>query len=498
MRTDSAIDDGGERRHQASGQGAGKRAKERAQSPEDLSPGYSEGGGLVSQRHRVARFWDDVVNTFFAGGVPHLEVPELRRWFGAYAAIGRGAVAADAFPEPYIGPLAPEVGQPRVVALGLNPGEVDLAFQGRDGIFSKEMRERGGFSRWAVTAPYLREPWRSAHHHNRYHAGLHNFARQWLDDPSCRSEEILVFELFPWHSDKVTRRMRPDPELVDRFVWGPLSEVEAEVIFAFGKEWGGLAERIGLPEQRHAVHFSVPTRQLRVFQLHSGQQLAVVWQPGYSGPPGPTDVAALRTGLSSVAPTRRTKLQRQRPAFDAPPSRLSALTERAPDTRAPSTVDADNDDVRHAHLHAFARHASAGLIPLGFGPVRVPSSLRFLAVRWPRDLWYRELTQQGDLHVNITLDSVSLRVHIDAYHGDRRRNEAEFDRIRDAIESLLLEQLPSFTTIDWRAAGRGANQVCAVTAPGGLERRSPEEDARWVVAAAEAWLLALRRHPSTP
>ena len=50
--------------------------------------------------------------------------------------------------------------------------------------------------------------------------------------------------------------------------------------------------------------------------------------------------------------------------------------------------------------------------------------------------------------------------------------------------------------IDWRAAGggRGANQVCAVTAPGGTDRGSPCDDAAWVVATARAWLQVLADH----
>lgn len=452
----------------------------------------------MSRRREVASFWDDVVRSFFAGGSPHLELPELRRWFAVYAGKGRGVVTTEAFPEPYIGPLSPEAGEPRVVALGLNPGEADLAFQGRSGVFRWEIDAWGGFARWAVSAPYLREPWRSRHRHNRYHAGLRSFAQAWTGDPSVRSEDVLVLELFPWHSDKVTARMRPDLELVDRFVWAPLSEVETEVVVAFGKEWGAVAERLGLLEQAHGAHFRVPTRQLRVFELPSGQRLAVVWQPGYSGPPGPDDVGALQWALGLAGTPQRPGTAARSPSLVrwSVPSRVESRTS-AQRANMRSARSGEGEAPRRAHLHAFARHATLDLLPLGFGPVRVPTSLRFMPVRWPEDLWYRALTQQGDLHLNVTADSVSFRVHIDAVHGDRHRNEAAFDRIRGAVEEDLLALLPSFDAIDWRAAGRGrgANQVCAVSTQGGTARAEPERDAAWVAAVGGAWLQVLRRHP---
>lgn len=186
---------------------------------------------------------------------------------------------------------------PKLVALGLNPGEADLAFQGPGGVFADEYVRLGGFSAWAVTAPYLREPWRSAHRRNRYHEHLRTFARRWLRDPNARSEDVLVFEMYPWHSDAVTAVIAPDRRVIDEFVWKPIAELHVEHVFAFGAPWSRFAERLRLPEERLVLNLAVPTRRVRVFKLASGQRLVVCWQPGYNGPPGEADVAGLREGL---------------------------------------------------------------------------------------------------------------------------------------------------------------------------------------------------------
>ncbi|MDX6244537.1 MAG: hypothetical protein QOE76_2260 [Frankiales bacterium] len=254
----------------------------------------------MSRRDDVAAHWDDVVARFFKSEDPHRNDGELAEWFSGYAGAGRGTVTTEAFPEPYLGPLSTAAGQPRVVALGLNPGEADLRFQGRDGVFAGEIAERG-FSQWAVTEPYLREPWAGAHRRNRYHEGLRTFARRWTGDPDVGSRDVLVMELFPWHSDKVTATMSPSPRLIDRFIWQPIAELDVPVVFAFGAPWRRVAGALGLPELDVASDFSTPARRLRVFALPGGQRLVVVWQAGYAGPPGAPDVALLTRALGAVA-----------------------------------------------------------------------------------------------------------------------------------------------------------------------------------------------------
>jgi hypothetical protein len=120
----------------------------------------------------------------------------------------------------------------------------------------------------------------------------------------------------------------------------------------------------------------------------------------------------------------------------------------------------------------------------------------YLPVRWPSGLWFREHTQQNDLHVFVYPERVAVRVHIDAFHGDRGLNDRAFDLVREAVEERLLRELPAgSSTPDWRAAKGGNNQVCEISHPGGIDGGSVSTDAEWVVALTAAWLRALEASP---
>ena len=147
-------------------------------------------------------------------------------------------------------------------------------------------------------------------------------------------------------------------------------------------------------------------------------------------------------------------------------------------------------------MHASAEAASPGLVRIGLGPVRVPASLRFMPIRLPADLWYTEHTQNGDLHVSATGSSISVRMHIDTFHGSRPLNEAALDIVQGEIEPDLRKLAPADTDFDWRAARGGNNQVLALTSStGGPNHGVPEQAARWVVEAANAIVTTLRHHP---
>lgn len=137
---------------------------------------------------------------------------------------------------------------------------------------------------------------RSAHR-NRYHENLRTFAQRWLADSGVRSRDVLVFEMYPWHSDAVTAKIVPDRRNIDDFVWRPLAEIDVPYVFAFGAPWSRLADALRLDEQHVTLTMTVPSRRVRLFRLPSRQRLVVSWQPGYNGPPGQPDVAALRRAL---------------------------------------------------------------------------------------------------------------------------------------------------------------------------------------------------------
>jgi hypothetical protein len=168
-------------------------------------------------------------------------------------------------------------------------------------VFARDYERLGGFSGWAVSEPYLRDPWRAAHGRNRYHENLRAFARNWLDDPAVRSRDVLVFELYPWHSDAATAAMAPEPDLIDEFVWAPIAELDLNEVIAVGSDWQRVAERLGLRELPLDVAFTDRTRRARAFELPSGQRLAVTWHQASNSPPNAYDARALRRGMSMSA-----------------------------------------------------------------------------------------------------------------------------------------------------------------------------------------------------
>lgn len=258
-------------------------------------------GGMNSARERVVAFWDDHVSSWLSGA--DLMPPPLDRWFRSYQGPGLGAVTRDGFTEPYIGDLLGRVGTPRVVVLGLNPGGYSPRFQARDGIFAKEIREAGSYSKWVTTWPYDREPWTAIMGPNRYYRNRLAFTRNWTGDASCSHPELLIFEAYPWHSTAVTGAMRPNGDIIDEFVWQPISELPTPDVFAFGRPWEKLATDLGLPlRERLGVGgldygSAVPSRVVRVYELPSSQRLIVAWHSGSAGPPSAKETALLRHAL---------------------------------------------------------------------------------------------------------------------------------------------------------------------------------------------------------
>jgi hypothetical protein len=251
---------------------------------------------MTTARNSIADFWDAHISRWLAGEDP---MPEpLPRWYDSYAGRGRGEVTRDAFPEAYGGDLR---GAPRMVILGLNPGGADPQFQGRDGIFANEIRQLGSYSKWTASVPYMREPWTSVNGDNRYGQRRLRFARTWLEERDLTMDQILTPELYPWHSARVTAAMEPPVDVIDRFVWQPLAEIDVEFVFAFGKPWLRQCEKLGLPEVRHwdAAELGSPveSRTVVAFALPSRQWVVVSCQKGFAGPPKREDALRLRDRL---------------------------------------------------------------------------------------------------------------------------------------------------------------------------------------------------------
>ncbi len=254
---------------------------------------------MASAQGRIADFWDELTAAWLSGEDP---LPDpLPDWYASYEGRGDGQVTREAFAEPYVGDLR---GTPRMVTLGLNPGQACPDFQARSGIFAREIRERGSYSAWAATSPYLGKEWLRVNRSNRYASSRLGFAREWLQDDELAADQLLTLELYPWHSTRVTAPIRPPPEIIETFVWGPLADMQqVEFVFAFGKPWLGVCDALDLPEVgrwgRDGVNLGSPvaSRAVVAFALPSGQWVVVSWQSGYAGPPGSEDALRLRDRL---------------------------------------------------------------------------------------------------------------------------------------------------------------------------------------------------------
>jgi hypothetical protein len=253
----------------------------------------------------VADFWDRHVAAWLSGADP-MSRP-LPAWFASYAGAGRGMVTREGFVEPYIGDLRGRTTQPRMVILGLNPGQYFPKMQARDGVFADEIRRLGSYSPWAVTHPYEREPWWAFRGgKNTYFTSRLAFTRNWLHDPAATHNDMLIFELFPWHSTAVTAPMRPPGGIIDRFVWQPVAEIDTRYVFAFGKHWDSLANSLHLQTVAslgaggEPYGSRVPSRAVRVHTLPSGQLLVIEWHAGSAGPPRRDEADLLHRQLDTL------------------------------------------------------------------------------------------------------------------------------------------------------------------------------------------------------
>ncbi|MGN9811523.1 anti-phage DNA glycosylase Brig1 [Micromonospora sp. BQ11] len=255
----------------------------------------------TSARQRVAAFWDTHIAAWLSG--EDLMPSPLPEWFESYKGTGPGKPTLDGFPEPYHGDLLGLKRTPRVVVLGLNPGEYQRQFQSRNGIFAKEIEKHGSYSNWATTGPYNRSPWEDEMGINRYYQARLRFTRNWLQDPSAGHPDLLIFESYPWHSTSFRGRFQPPREAIEQFVWQPIAELPVRDVFAFGRSWHVLAKRLELTEMGAfdaggpGYGSSAVGRKVRTHALPSGQRLVVVWQPGYAGPPSAEETDLLRDAL---------------------------------------------------------------------------------------------------------------------------------------------------------------------------------------------------------
>lgn len=248
----------------------------------------------MGARERISTVWDAEVEAFLGG--KREVASELKPWFNSYRGVGEGIVDVEAFPEPFLGPL---FGRPKAAFLALNPGPVYGEFQYSDGIFVKELQHTT-YTEWAARWRYLDEQHPRVEGGLRFHRKRLRFLRWWLDDPALDRSDMLAFELYPWHSQKVTAVMRPDPRMIKDFILDPIAESGAEYIFGFGSPWFDVLDGLGLEQiaRLGAGGDSYPTevtsRTVAAYRAPAGNQIVIEKHSGGAGPPSEKESMILR------------------------------------------------------------------------------------------------------------------------------------------------------------------------------------------------------------
>ncbi len=262
------------------------------------------GGDSIAQ---LTATWDTAVDGFLNGDNDSALPDDLRDWFDSYAGRGAGQVDGDAIPEPFLGPLAPN---PKAVFLALNPGRA-FAFQRRDGRFADRIRQLGSYTDWAATWPYVDGDWEAAGQPpNRHHQSRLRFLRRWLGQQDLPASAMLSFELYPWHSTRVTAAMKPDPSTIKRYVWDPIAELGRPLVFAFGADWFRNLEQLGFQKVAHLGRggknygSTVTSRSVLVLEGPSGVTVIAEKHAGSAGPPNAAETLKLRDAVEAALANR--------------------------------------------------------------------------------------------------------------------------------------------------------------------------------------------------
>ena len=256
----------------------------------------------MSARERVADLWDEVVANWRPG--QDVWPGPLDDWFKSYRGRGSAAVDLDQYPDPWVGDLRGLVREPRVVVLGLNPGIGYEELQGPNGTWTKRVLDTGYSHCLHRSPPEDPAAWIPVHKRpSVYWVRVEHFARRWLGDTSAGHRDLLNFELYPWHSPKLTGGLASPPAIVREFVLDPVAEIAVPQVFAFGAAWFKVAAGLALPilasweTNRGDWPPEFTGWRVGVFGLPSGQQLVVSSQPGTGAPPSQAKVEALRVAL---------------------------------------------------------------------------------------------------------------------------------------------------------------------------------------------------------
>lgn len=268
--------------------------------------------GWVEGRDRLREVWEPAIEEFLQTG--HVPIPcPLNQWYHCYPGTEDDPPLLNALPEPWLGSIDH---RPAAVYLSLNPGRAYTNhphnFQGHRGAFADEIRQLGSYEAWAASWPFLRDPWVQGGQGvegigpNTHHLARHRFVAQWVRS-DIGPGDVLAFELYPWHTTRIRRRLRPPVGVVRELVWEPIAELGRPPVFAFGSPWFHLAADLELSPMTEVLApggdypTNVASRRVQVFEdKTTGVRLLVEKHTGSASPPSPLETDILRGALDTM------------------------------------------------------------------------------------------------------------------------------------------------------------------------------------------------------
>jgi hypothetical protein len=142
------------------------------------------------------------------------------------------------------------------------------------------------------------------------------FANDWIIGDLVESDEVVWFDLYPWHSkswSSIDVRAADVQKLIDMYVAQPIAALNSDWVFAFGKAWFDVLPAIGFEKVVEiggtcADHWEnqTPSRKVAVFENSVTEcQIIGMRHSGSAGPPKRSEVASLRDHLESRLTTRK-------------------------------------------------------------------------------------------------------------------------------------------------------------------------------------------------
>src|SRR5207249_1963139 len=131
------------------------------------------------------------------------------------------------------------------------------------------------------------------------------FAQNWFGHPAL-TFDVLMFELYPWHSRGLTSGIRPPIRFVQEYIWEPIADVGAPIVFAFGAHWFDLLRRLDIDVivelgPNNGLGSAIASRSMLIGRAcKTGTVIVAEKHAGSAGPPRASEVKVMGEAYERV------------------------------------------------------------------------------------------------------------------------------------------------------------------------------------------------------